>query len=59
LDVYSLKNWKEEVMRLVDKRIESGKTKLKNVRSLFIKNDVKTELDRLKELYVITPTDKA
>ena len=59
LDIQCLKSWKEEVLRLIDKRIASGKTKLRNVKSLYIRNDMKTELDRLKELYVITPTDKA
>ena len=59
LDINSLKCWKEEIWRLVDKRIESGKKKLKNVLSLYIRDDMRTELDRLKDLYVITPTDKA
>ena len=50
--------WKNKIFELVDKKIESGKHKLKTW-NLRIDGDVKRELDRLKENYVITVTDKA
>ena len=59
LNIQCLEPWKQEVLRLVDRRIESGKMKLKNGWSLYIKGDLRRELDRLQDLYVITPTDKA
>ena len=46
-------------MKLVDKRIEAGKRKFKNSWSLYIQGHLKQELERLQDLFVITPTDKA
>ena len=50
--------WKNKVVELIDRKIESGKHKLRSW-NLRIEGDVKRELDRLKESYVITVTDKA
>ena len=54
-----LQDWKTEVMRLIDKRIEAGKRKFKSGWTLQIKGQLKEELTRLQQLFVITPTDKA
>ena len=59
IHVYNLQDWKIEVQRLVDKRIENGKIKINKGWSMYIEGSLKTELDRLQDLYVITPTDKA
>ena len=59
ISVHTLHSWKVEVKRLIDKRIENGKTKINKGWSLYITGSLKTELDRLQDLYVITPTDKA
>ena len=53
-----LDSWKNKVVELVDRKIETGKHKLRSW-NLRIEGDVKRELDRLKESYVITVTDKA
>ena len=53
-----LDSWKNKVVELIDRKIESGKHKLRSW-NLRIEGDVKRELDRLKESYVITVTDKA
>ena len=46
-------------MRMVKEKISSGKIKYARSWSLKIEGKLKEELDRLKDLYVITPTDKA
>ena len=51
--------WKKTVLELVDRRISVGKVRFKKNFSLNINGNVKRELDRLKENYVITVTDKA
>ena len=53
-----LKNWIEEVLRLVDKRISRGKIHNKD-HSHYIKGIIKDELDKLHTKYVLTPADKA
>ena len=53
-----LKEWRDEVLRLVDKRITKGKANARG-QSHYIKGIVKEELDRLHEKYVLTPADKA
>ena len=58
LDGSCLDIWKNKILELVDRKIESGKSKLRSW-NLRIEGDVKRELDRLKEIYVITVTDKA
>ena len=55
----TLKNWKEAILSLVDKRIESGRQRYKKSWSVNITGIVKTELDDLKRNFVITVTDKA
>ena len=47
------------MLELVDRKIETGKLRFKKSWSLRIEGDVKRELDRLKDRYVITVTDKA
>ena len=53
-----LKNWKTQVMLFVDNRISKGKIKFKDSAS-FDFDSVKGELERLQNLFVITPADKA
>ena len=43
-----LRNWKETVLKMVDNRIEKGKTIYRRTWSVNIDGKVKTELDRLK-----------
>ena len=59
LDEGCLKNWRDEIVKIVDKKIASGKQRYNKGWSLKIEGDLKLELDRLKDQYVITPTDKA
>ena len=59
LNVGCLRAWKAEVVRLIDKRIESGKMKLNFFKSLYIEGSLKNELNRLHDSFVITPADKA
>ena len=59
LDEGCLKNWRNEIVKIVDKKIASGKQRYNKGWSLKIEGDLKLELDRLKDQYVITPTDKA
>ena len=59
LNVSCLNAWKIEIVRLIDKRIESGKEKINFFKSLYIEGSLKKELDRLHDLFVITPADKA
>ena len=54
-----LKNWKDEILRLVDGRIAKGKDKLRETQSHYIRGIVKDCLDQLHDKYVITPADKA
>ena len=54
-----LRIWRNKVLELVDRKIESGRAKFRKGWSLRIEGDVKRELDRLKNNYVITVTDKA
>ena len=54
-----LLTWKNEVMKMVDEKIESGKRKYSKSWSLKIEGNIREELDRLKNIYVLTPTDKA
>ena len=58
VDGSCLNVWKNKILELVDRKIESGKSKLRSW-NLKIEGDVKRELDRLKDIYVITVTDKA
>ena len=59
LDLSCLQAWKNEIIRLIDKRIEAGKAKLGSFISIYVEGSLKEELNRLHELYVITPADKA
>ena len=58
-DRFCLTAWKREVLNTVDRRIETGKKKLKDCHALLIEGTLKTELQRLHEKYVLTPADKA
>ena len=51
--------WRKTVLEEVDKKITLGRAKFRNNFTLKIEGNVKRELDRLKEKYVITVTDKA
>ena len=51
--------WKKQVLEIIDNKIASGKRRYKKTWSLKIEGSLKTELDRLKEKFVITVTDKA
>ena len=53
-----LLDWKNQVFRFIDNRIEKGKRKLKKVYS-FDFSQVSNELERLHSIYVMTPADKA
>ena len=59
LDKSCLKNWKDQILEIVDQKINSGKLKFRKTWSLKIEGNLKKELERLKENYVITVTDKA
>ena len=59
LNLSCLMAWKKEVIRLIDKRIEMGKMKLNFFKSIYIEGSLKVELERLHNLYVLTPADKA
>ena len=54
-----LDNWRDEVMGIVDDRIREGKARFGKTWTMKIEGALETELDRLKEKYVITVTDKA
>ena len=54
-----LQDWKVKVLAIVDNRIELGKRKFRKTWSVRIEGKVKEELERLKEKYVLTVTDKA
>ena len=51
--------WKKQVIEIIDNKIASGKRRYKKTWSLKIEGSLKAELDRLKEKFVITVTDKA
>ena len=55
----SLKNWKNEIIKVVDDKINSGRKHYKKTWSVRIEGQVKKELERLKKSFVLTPTDKA
>ena len=55
----SLRLWRENVLDLVDKKIESGVNRFGRTWSIKIEGNMKRELDSLKERFVITVTDKA
>ena len=59
VDKGCLQNWRDEIVKIVDRKIALGKQKYDKSWSLKIEGNLKSELDRLKDLYVITPTDKA
>ena len=59
LNTACLKNWRDEILRLVDGRILKGKNKPRSTSSHYIKGVVKDCLDQLHEKYVMTPADKA
>ena len=54
-----LNGWRKNILELVDNRIEAGKMKFRKTWSVKIEGNVKAELERLKEHYVITVADKA
>ena len=51
--------WKKNVLDLVDRKISNGKGKFNKTWSLRIEGNVERELNRLKDNFVITVTDKA
>ena len=55
----SLKVWRNSILEIVDKKISRGKLIFKKNWSLKIEGNIKRELERLKDRYVITVTDKA
>ena len=59
LDRTHLDSWKRKILEIIDNKIASGKIRFRKTWSLKIEGNVKKELDRLKEKYVITVTDKA
>ena len=54
-----LDNWKNEVMGIVDDKIRAGKVRFGKTWTMRIEGALEAELNRLKEKYVITVTDKA
>ena len=59
LNARCLGNWKREVLCLVDRKIRLGKQRFGKTWTMKLEGALKTELDRLKNNYVITVTDKA
>ena len=59
IDIGCLDNWKDEVMNIVEDKIRVGKVRFGKTWSMRIEGALKTELDRLKDRFVITVTDKA
>ena len=54
-----LDSWKDEVLEIVDGKIRAGKVRFGKTWTMRIEGALETELERLKEKYVITVTDKA
>ena len=59
VNIQCLNDWKEQVLQIIDQKIEKGKLRFRRTWSTRIEGPLKIELDRLKEKYVITVTDKA
>lgn len=57
--IQCLNDWKEQVLQIIDQKIEKGKLRFRRTWSTRIEGPLEIELDRLKEKYVITVTDKA
>ena len=57
-DLNLLSDWKNQVLQFVDNRIQKGRRSLKKTFH-FNFNVVSQELERLHDLYVMTPADKA
>ena len=54
-----LDSWKDEVLSIVDDKIRAGRFRFGKTWTMRIEGALETELERLKEKYVITVTDKA
>ena len=59
LDQSCLKYWKEEILKVVDQKIISGKIRFSKTWSVKFEGQIRIELDRLRDKFVLTPTDKA
>ena len=59
IDIGCLDSWKDEIMDIVENKIRLGKVRYGKTWTMRIEGALKTELDRLKDKFVITVTDKA
>ena len=59
IDIGCLDSWKREVMNIVENKIRAGRARFGKTWTMRIEGALKTELDRLKDKFVITVTDKA